>query len=233
MNLNYLLTFTECQTPNPKAYQRYESAPNDVWSLGVILVNLTCGRNPWKRASREDSTFRAYMENPRFLRTILPISEELDSILSSIFQIDPRKRITIRELKAQVQACPRFTASKTVPASLPSPPLTPVEYARDAYFANPCYQLPAAPVAAPQYCPPRYSTPPASPCSSDSGDEAVYMTPPTSFAPVNNPPAFKLPPCGPRYVSPPPASSCWYNPFFQAVNIVKHVPFHHAPVYVH
>ena len=95
----------------------YLSGPNDVWSLGIILVNLTCGRNPWKRASMEDSTFRAYLKNPKFLSTILPLTPELDSILRRIFECDPRRRIQIPELRNLILRCPKFTTN-----SAPSPP---------------------------------------------------------------------------------------------------------------
>lgn len=93
----------------------YESAPNDVWSLGVILVNLTCGRNPWKRASVEDSTFRAYLKDPMFLKSILPLSDEMICILSRIFECDPTKRITIPELRSLILDCPRFTMNPATP----------------------------------------------------------------------------------------------------------------------
>ncbi|KAE8146540.1 kinase-like domain-containing protein [Aspergillus avenaceus] len=99
----------ECQQPNPRPMSCYESAPNDVWSLGVILVNLTCGRNPWKRASPEDSTFRAYLKDPYFLKSILPLTDEMICILSRIFECDPRKRITIPELRNMILECPQFT----------------------------------------------------------------------------------------------------------------------------
>lgn len=102
----------ECQeTPLRSSY--YASGPNDVWSLGIILVNLTCGRNPWKRACMEDSTFRAYRNNPRFLSSILPLSSELDFILSRIFETDPRKRISIPELRTLILGCSRFTTTST------------------------------------------------------------------------------------------------------------------------
>ena len=39
-------------------------------------MNLTCGRNPWKRASVEDSTFKAFRKDPNFLQTILPVTDE-------------------------------------------------------------------------------------------------------------------------------------------------------------
>jgi serine/threonine protein kinase len=99
----------ECQQQSPRAYGSYASAPNDVWSLGVILVNLTCGRNPWKRAWQDDSTFRAYLSDRSFLKTILPISDELDMILSRIFELNPSQRITIPELRMLISQCPRLT----------------------------------------------------------------------------------------------------------------------------
>ncbi|KAL6718921.1 Serine/threonine protein kinase [Lecanora helva] len=113
----------ECQdTPSRSPF--YASRPNDIWSLGIILVNLTCGRNPWKRASLEDSTFRAYRNNPRFLSSILPLSPELDAILSRIFECDPRKRIGIPELRDLILRCPRFTtrSSGNLPPTPPSEP---------------------------------------------------------------------------------------------------------------
>lgn len=108
----------------------YFSAPNDVWSLGVILVNLTCGRNPWKQASFEDSTYRAYTRNPGFLKTILPLSDELNDILGRIFTRNPDQRITLAELKARILACSRFTEQQQQqqpPAGrqLPTPPASP------------------------------------------------------------------------------------------------------------
>ncbi|KAK5652086.1 hypothetical protein OQA88_10862 [Cercophora sp. LCS_1] len=101
----------------------YYCAPNDVWSLGVILVNLTCGRNPWKQASFEDSTYRAYTRSQGFLKTILPLSDELNDILGRVFARNPDQRITLPELRARIVACSRFTDQPA--ASLPSPPASP------------------------------------------------------------------------------------------------------------
>ncbi|KAJ6033478.1 hypothetical protein N7499_009751 [Penicillium canescens] len=111
----------ECQQSNARPMSCYMSAANDVWSLGVILVNLTCGRNPWKRASVEDSTFQAYLKDPFFLKTILPLSPEMVCILSRVFERDPSKRITIPELRQLILECPRFTENPMAPAQAQTP----------------------------------------------------------------------------------------------------------------
>lgn len=105
----------------------YRCAPNDVWSLGVILVNLTCGRNPWKQASLQDSTYKAFARDRSFLKTILPLSDELNDILGMIFESNPEDRITVSQLKRRIQLCSRFSA----PQQLPTPPASPVSSASD------------------------------------------------------------------------------------------------------
>ncbi|KAK2778979.1 hypothetical protein FQN52_002648 [Onygenales sp. PD_12] len=121
----------ECQQSTPRPYA---SAPNDIWSLGVILVNLSCGRNPWKRASTEDSTFRAYLKDPQFLRTILPLSAELNSILRRIFECDPQKRISIAALRRLIVECPRFTVLPGSPMSMPATPACQsYQYPKESY----------------------------------------------------------------------------------------------------
>lgn len=114
-------------------------------------MNLTCGRNPWKRASLEDSTFRAYIKNPKFLRSILPLSPELDSILRRVFEFNPRKRITTSELRILILRCTRFTTS---PGAVLSTPLTPppeMQYNRHSSYGpstdavNPFHHYPTVP----------------------------------------------------------------------------------------
>lgn len=124
----------ECQQTSPWPSACYASAPNDVWSLGVILVNLTCGRNPWKKASLEDSTFRAYRKDPQFLRSILPVSSELDAILGRVFECDPQKRVTLPELRNLILACPRLT---TTYQAVTEPVYTPVETLDQSIYALP------------------------------------------------------------------------------------------------
>ncbi|TVY84236.1 Negative regulator of sexual conjugation and meiosis [Lachnellula suecica] len=102
----------------------YLCAPNDVWSLGVILVNLTCGRNPWKQASEEDSTYRAFTKDRNFLKSILPLSDELNDILGMVFESDPEKRITVAHLKQLIFQCSSFSTPPP-PQQLATPPQSP------------------------------------------------------------------------------------------------------------
>ncbi|CEP11001.1 hypothetical protein [Parasitella parasitica] len=96
-----------------KQVQYYDTFANDIWSLGIILINLVSGRNPWKQANMQDPAFAAYIKHPRrFFRTILPgISKSLDRILIRIFCLDPAKRVTLLELRNMILACRLFTVA--------------------------------------------------------------------------------------------------------------------------
>lgn len=61
----------------------FPTCAGDVWSLGIILINLACIRNPWMKACVKDETFAIYLSKPSILLKILPISKELAFILTS------------------------------------------------------------------------------------------------------------------------------------------------------
>lgn len=77
---------------------------NDIWSLGIILLNLATGRNPWKSATLSDPTFQAYLHDPLgFLPTVLPISDELNAVLVRMLDVDWRERMTLQELRLAME----------------------------------------------------------------------------------------------------------------------------------
>lgn len=127
------------------------------------MVNLTCGRNPWKQASFEDSTYRAFTRSPDFLKTILPLSNELNDILGRIFARNPDERITLPELRRSIIACPRFTVP-AVPTmtALATPPVSPPASPEPSEYVD-CQD------ATIDFS---YDAPP-SPASSDSDDEST------------------------------------------------------------
>ncbi|KAI7870859.1 kinase-like domain-containing protein [Spinellus fusiger] len=101
----------ECQGDfeHPSHRVGYASAPNDIWSLGIVLINLAAGRNPWRQASLKDETFKAYLADPDLLLKILPISRELNQILKRILCVDPIRRIELEELRERILRCRFFT----------------------------------------------------------------------------------------------------------------------------
>ncbi|KAI9775403.1 MAG: hypothetical protein M1835_005846, partial [Candelina submexicana] len=240
----------ECQQASPKAFSCYASASNDVWSLGVVLVNLTCGRNPWKRASKEDSTFRAYLKDSKFLKSILPLSSELDSILRRIFECDPQKRITIPELRDLIIRCRTFTNR---PTALPPTPSDPVDYVKDIlnvnypptspYFSH-VAPLPAAPIISPPQSPSNDFTNLGdgrlriSNGSSVSDDGSVFSTASSrsscsstsSYAECAG--TVKATPTIPLYGYAPPPQSASYSGLTSAIDLVeKHLLTHSfAPI---
>lgn len=87
-------------------------APSDVWSLGIVLINLTCGSNPWQTAGMQDPDYQDYGRSKDFLKSILPISDGLDDILRCVLEPNPKLRVTISELRNLVMDCPNFAALK-------------------------------------------------------------------------------------------------------------------------
>lgn len=88
----------------------FPASAGDIWSLAIILINLTCTRNPWLKASeRFDNTFKQFIKDPKILKKILPISDELFKILVKCLNLDPYKRISLSELKKLIKHCHFFT----------------------------------------------------------------------------------------------------------------------------
>ncbi|KAF8068706.1 kinase-like domain-containing protein [Lyophyllum atratum] len=99
----------ECQGGDFAPTGNYSPMFNDIWSLGIILLNLATGRNPWKSATPDDQTFRAYLRDPLgFLPTVLPISSEINDILTQMLEVDWRERMTLRELRQAIEDVQTF-----------------------------------------------------------------------------------------------------------------------------
>ncbi|KAJ1982529.1 Serine/threonine protein kinase [Dimargaris xerosporica] len=146
----------ECQGGLDGLCASYDTAANDVWSLGVILVNLASGRNPWNQAILSDPIFRAFVNNPDFLSHALPITDQFNHIIKRVFCLDPKQRCTLSELRRMVKNCQHFmrpvttefqpqqqhhtTVSDTIPptpSSTASPATPPSPSATDASSRQP------------------------------------------------------------------------------------------------
>ncbi|CCM00806.1 uncharacterized protein FIBRA_02848 [Fibroporia radiculosa] len=83
----------------------YEPRINDIWALGVILINMITGRSPWKQAMPSDECFYRFMQDSSVLRRMLPLSQAVDDVLQRIFLPLPEDRIdlfTLRQLILEV-----------------------------------------------------------------------------------------------------------------------------------
>ncbi|CAB4255158.1 similar to Saccharomyces cerevisiae YDR247W VHS1 Cytoplasmic serine/threonine protein kinase [Maudiozyma barnettii] len=88
----------------------YPTLKSDIWSLGIILINLACMRNPWLKAHQlQDKTFRHFVSNPSVLKKLLPISESFFDLLIQILQINPLERKDIHNLMYDVAQLDSFT----------------------------------------------------------------------------------------------------------------------------
>ncbi|SCU85172.1 LADA_0D06062g1_1 [Lachancea dasiensis] len=94
-------------TPSPPLFPTWAG---DVWSVGIILINLTCIRNPWLKANQsEDSTFSYFVKDPQVLLKILPVSQQLYQILKDILRLDPATRASLDSIMDRVAHCTSFT----------------------------------------------------------------------------------------------------------------------------
>lgn len=99
----------ECQGGAFAPGGKYSPMFNDIWSLGIILLNLATGRNPWKSATADDPTFQAYLRDPyNFLPTVLPISAEVNDILVQMLDVDWRQRMKLHEIRYAIEQLDTF-----------------------------------------------------------------------------------------------------------------------------
>lgn len=88
----------------------YPTVMGDIWSLGILIINLTCTRNPWSKASiLDDRAFAHFNKNSSILLRILPISQDLFQLLDQILRINPLERINYTSICEQFLNLQSFT----------------------------------------------------------------------------------------------------------------------------
>ena len=86
----------------------YSSRANDIWGLGVILINMITGRSPWGKALTTDKCFREFLLHEDYLREMLPISKGANDIFRQIFAYEPSERITLTALRKAIVGLDTF-----------------------------------------------------------------------------------------------------------------------------
>ncbi|OBA20881.1 kinase-like protein [Metschnikowia bicuspidata var. bicuspidata NRRL YB-4993] len=107
------------------ASKLFPTLAGDVWSLGVLFVNITCSKNPWPIANINDrqEVFHNYIVNDSsLLRSILPILRQFNQVLNEIFVLNPARRIGLPKLAQRILACDFFDDPALFNEQLYTPP---------------------------------------------------------------------------------------------------------------
>lgn len=99
----------------------YAPAPADVWSLGIVLINMVFHRNPWKDPTPGDPNFDAFLADPvTFLMTkFTGIGRDVSVFLAHhVLCIDVAERVGARELGQWVKSLPEMIGGRKAVGAL-------------------------------------------------------------------------------------------------------------------
>ncbi len=100
-------TSTECVGDLTRR-QSYDPFLSDVWSLGVILVNMITTQNPLARATAKDANFCRFLMDPDFLYNAYPMSDMAHTIIQSLLELDPAQRMSLSTLRQEILSIDTF-----------------------------------------------------------------------------------------------------------------------------
>lgn len=103
----------------------FPTLAGDIWSLGVLFINITCARNPWPVANINDrhEVFSSYiLQNKNILQSILPILRQFNLLLNEIFNLNPSLRIPLPQLAAKIKQVDFFYDKVEYNEQLCTPP---------------------------------------------------------------------------------------------------------------
>ncbi|WWD22336.1 hypothetical protein CI109_106827 [Kwoniella shandongensis] len=93
----------------------YYPAPADVWSLGIVLINMLFHRNPWKDPTYGDPNFDNFLMDPVgfLLSKFTGIGREVASYLADhVLCIDVEARITARDFGKWIKSLPEMIGGR-------------------------------------------------------------------------------------------------------------------------
>jgi len=95
---------------NEKTGLECNSKGSDVWALGVILINMIFGQNPWSSADMENPTFNMFIrKDPDVLQRKLGLSDEFNRVVKRMFSKNVFDRYSLDELRQEVNRIEVFT----------------------------------------------------------------------------------------------------------------------------
>ncbi|XP_076061270.1 serine/threonine-protein kinase grp-like [Oratosquilla oratoria] len=83
---------------------RYRGAPADLWSCGIILVELITGRTPWRRARPRDGAYHQWVQQQHLNKVFDPSppsssDTSVVGLISHILTPDPKERATYSAIR--------------------------------------------------------------------------------------------------------------------------------------
>ncbi|BEJ14591.1 hypothetical protein CspHIS471_0403580 [Cutaneotrichosporon sp. HIS471] len=93
----------------------YRPAPADVWSLGIVLINMLFHRNPWKDPTEGDPNLDAYFAHPvGFLQTkFTGIGKEVATYIAEhVLCIKVEDRVSAHELGQWIRNLPEMIGGR-------------------------------------------------------------------------------------------------------------------------
>ncbi|KAF7325229.1 Protein kinase domain-containing protein [Mycena kentingensis (nom. inval.)] len=102
----------------------YSARSSDLWAVGVLFANLVTGRHPWASADYEDPHYVAFRNNSGYLERMLRLTPDASAFLEWCFAENPRRRPTIAQMRAEVDAMEFFSIDD---CGAPPPVLPPLQ----------------------------------------------------------------------------------------------------------
>lgn len=93
----------------------YRPAPADVWSLGIVLINMLFHRNPWKDPTEGDPNFDTFLVNPTlfFTSKFTGIGKEVATYIAEhVLCVEVEDRVSARELGQWIKSLPEMIAGR-------------------------------------------------------------------------------------------------------------------------
>jgi serine/threonine protein kinase len=84
--------------------EQYQPSRTDVWSLGIILLNLLRGKSPWQEANNNDPVFRRYQRGEiGVIKNAFKLTEQGWYIACRMLQLDPQDRASVGEVAELIE----------------------------------------------------------------------------------------------------------------------------------
>ncbi|KAG4105616.1 Pkinase-domain-containing protein [Neocallimastix lanati (nom. inval.)] len=102
--------YYEIRKRNEKTGLECNSRGSDIWALGVILINMIFGQNPWSSADMENPTFNMFIrKDPNVLQRKLGLSDEFNRVVKRMFAKNVYDRYSLEELRQEINRIEVFT----------------------------------------------------------------------------------------------------------------------------